>query len=100
MSSKVSEHRTQLYLPAELHQQLKAYAQRHHISMSEAMRQAVAQMVAPPPLEHDPIQDLIGAARLGVSDASDDESIDRMLYGAPSSKSGGRRARRTSRGTT
>ena len=87
MSPKVAERKTQVYFPAELHEQLKEYAQRQGISMAEVIRKAVCQYLensAPSAQDwkSDPINKIVGMIKgTGVTDAA--ENHDYYAYGFP-----------------
>lgn len=87
MSAHVTERKTQVYFPAELHRQLKEYAQWRGISMAEAIRQAVTcylerESLSAQDWENDPINKIVGMFKgVGVTDAS--ENHDYYAYGVP-----------------
>lgn len=69
--------RFQMMLDADLDERLDHEATRRGTSKAELIRSIVAKNLAPfPPLDEDPISELIG-----ISDAEPVDDIDRYLYG-------------------
>lgn len=69
--------RFQMMLDADLDERLDHEAARRGTSKAELIRSIVAKNLAPlPPLDEDPIVELIG-----ISDAEPVDDIDRYLYG-------------------
>jgi len=89
MGTKVSEWRTQVYFPKELHRRVKALAQEQGISIAELIRRAVEHYLREYPkvgkeieMEGDPLMGIVGAVRgIGVKDASIHH--DCYIYGYP-----------------
>lgn len=75
----VSDHRTQVYFPNHLHGRLRSYARRRGISVAEAIRQAVENLLEEKDVSRDPLDEMIGAFESGVHDASVEH--DRYIYG-------------------
>jgi len=78
----VTDVRTQIYLPRDLHRALRRVARQRRVSMAHLLRDAAEEAVrrtAPGPA--DPLADLIGAAATGPRDLSSEH--DHYLYGLP-----------------
>lgn len=80
MSTKVAEHRTQVYLPETLYQRAAAFARAHGISLAELIRQGLSRVIEGTRTGPDPLLEIVGSARgVGVTDGSSDH--DRYAYG-------------------
>ncbi|MBX3056522.1 MAG: ribbon-helix-helix protein, CopG family [Anaerolineae bacterium] len=79
--------RTQVYLPRDIYEQIKARAEREGITMADQIREALVEYVvatgetrarAPILTDDDPIWEMIGMIKSGVTDGS--VNHDRYIY--------------------
>ncbi len=79
--------RTQVYLPRDIYEQIKARAEREGITMADQIREALVEYVitsneaksqAPILTDDDPIWEMIGMIKSGVSDGS--VNHDKYIY--------------------
>lgn len=86
----LTEKRTQIYLPAELHERVQRYARQRGLSIAAVIRLSLqhsleqARRLSNRHYEHDPVWKLIGAAESKDGDLS--TRHDYYLYGKPRSK--------------
>ena len=87
----VTEKRTQVYLPAELHEQVQRYAKGRGLSIAAVIRISLQRALAGAPhlpkqaYQHDSVWRVIGSGRSKDGDLSIHH--DHYLYGKPRSKS-------------
>lgn len=80
MSTKVAEHRTQVYLPEQLYQRAAACARAQGVSLAELIRRGLARVIEGDRTGPDPLLEIVGSARgVGVTDGSSEH--DRYAYG-------------------
>ena len=81
---RLSDHRTQIYLPKNLYEQAKRRAQEEAISLSAVIRKALDRyLVAQEDWDTDSVSQLVGIVKdSGPSDLS--LRVDEVLYGAKS----------------
>ncbi|MFQ5796616.1 MAG: CopG family transcriptional regulator [Candidatus Bipolaricaulia bacterium] len=82
---KVSEKRTQVYFPEDLHTELKAYAEHYDRSMAEVIREAVKaylseHTVTEADWENDPLNQIVGFAGKGAGEESGSVDHDQIIY--------------------
>lgn len=87
---RLTEKRTQIYLPAELHEQVQRYAKQRGLSIAAVIRLSLqhslarAHRLSHRTYDNDPVWKLIGAAQSKDGDLSSHH--DYYLYGKPRSK--------------
>ena len=78
-------HRLQIYLPSDLYLRLRSRTQQQGRSLAAFIRDAASMALLKEPLDwkNDPIAKMIGAGGKGsgITDMSDNDKIDEVLYG-------------------
>ena len=84
---RLTEKRTQIYLPAELHERVQRYARQRGLSIAAVIRFSLETSLDQPrrlskrAYERDPLWKIVGMARSGVHNLS--TAHDHYLYGKP-----------------